>query len=170
MSELEARAGEAAAIAQAYSNYAEGLDSKNWPLVRRCFADEIYLDYGPMIDPGGSPDQPRAADDWMKMLQGVINGFDVTRHTITNHRFSFDGDSITCRAYLIADHVIFADPEVPLAGPEDVATVIGEYTNTYRRDSDGWKIHRSRLVIHYSTGNGDLFVTAAQRVAEQQGG
>ncbi len=43
-----------------YSCYGEGLDSKNWDLVRGCFADEVYIDYGALSSPTGAPEIPRA--------------------------------------------------------------------------------------------------------------
>ncbi|GMG88376.1 nuclear transport factor 2 family protein [Biformimicrobium ophioploci] len=149
-----------------YNAYAEGLDSKDWAKVRTCFADDVYLDYGPIIDPTGSPDRPRSADEWVKQLHLNIGGFDLTRHTITNHRVSVEGDSFSCKAYLIADHIMFKDPAMPITGPDDVATVIGEYTNHYRQVSGEWKIFRSRLDIHWSTGNIDLFAEALKRVTK----
>ena len=158
-----------AALAENYSLYGQGLDSKDWSLVSSCFAERVSIDYGTISDPTGSPDVPRIAADWLEVLQSVINGFDVTRHTITNHRFSFADGQVSCRAYLVADHVIFPDPAVPLVSDDDVATVVGEYTNHYERTLQGWKISRSKLEIHYSRGNLDLFGTAAERVAEQQG-
>lgn len=160
------------AIIDNYNRYAEGVDSKNWPLVRGCFADRVFIDYGEISDPTGSPDVAREADDWMKHIQGVINGFDITRHTITNHRFSVEGSRVSCTAYLIADHVIFTDPELPLVCDEQVVTVIGEYTNSYEHDGSDWKICRSKLVVNYSRGNLDLFATATERAAgllERQG-
>ena len=150
-----------------YNHYAEGLDSKNWPMVRDCFADEVLIDYGPISAESGSPDVPRKTEDWMKHLQSVINGFDITRHMITNHRFTLTDDQISCRAYLMADHVIFPDPEMPIAGPQDVVTVVGEYHNHYREIAGAWKIFKSELVVHYSTGNMELFGVSAQRVAAQ---
>jgi hypothetical protein len=156
-----------AALAENYSLYAQGLDSKDWALVRRCFADQVSIDYGTISDPTGSPDVPRNTQDWLQVLQSVINGFDITRHTITNHRTAFVDGLVSCRAYLIADHVIFSNPELPLVADDDVATVVGEYTNHYERTAEGWKICRSKLEIQYSRGNLALFVTAAERVAEQ---
>lgn len=150
-----------------YNHYAEGLDSKNWPMVRACFADEVLIDYGPISAESGSPDVPRKTEDWMNHLQGVINGFDVTRHMITNHRFTVTDDQISCRAYLMADHVIFPAPEMPIAGPDDVVTVVGEYHNHYREIEGVWKICKSELVVHYSTGNMNLFAVSAERVAAQ---
>ena len=52
-------------LAESYSRYAEGLDSKNWDMVRFCFADEIYIDYGDISAPTGAPEVPRRADEWM---------------------------------------------------------------------------------------------------------
>jgi hypothetical protein len=145
------------ALIDNYNAYAEGLDSKNWPLVRSCFGDEIYIDYGSISAPSGDPAVPRRADDWLVMLQSVINRFDITRHLITNHRLTIDGDSVSCRAYLSADHVKFADPSVPMVGDSDIITVVGEYNNFYRLTGGQWKICRSELVVNWSRGNMGLF-------------
>lgn len=153
------------ALIDNYNNYAEGLDSKNWPMVRDCFADEVLIDYGPISAATGSPDVPRKTDDWMKHLKSVINGFDITRHTITNHRVRIIGEEVSCTAYLTADHVIFADPSNPLVGDEDVVTVVGEYTNYYTRIGDTWRICKSQLVVNYSRGNLALFEQAPERAA-----
>lgn len=146
-----------AALIDNYNRYAQGLDSKDWDLVRGCFADEIYIDYGPLSAATGAPDVPRRADDWMDYLQSVINRFDVTRHTITNHRFVIDGDTVNCRAYLSADHVKFADPAMPIVGPGDSVMVVGEYSNHYGERDNRWLIVRSELVVNYSVGNAALF-------------
>jgi hypothetical protein len=154
------------AIIDSYNSYAQGLDSKDWALVRSCFADKVFIDYGEISDPTGSPDVARNSDDWMKHLQGVINGFDVTRHIITNHRPVITGDSISCTAYLTADHVIFANPEIPIVTPQELVTVVGEYTNWYERDGAGLKICRSKLVVYYSSGNLSLLERAMERAAQ----
>jgi hypothetical protein len=157
------------ALIDNYSNYAEGLDSKNWPLVRACFADEVLIDYGEISAATGGADMPRQTDDWMLHLKGVINGFDITRHTITNHRAIVSNDEVSCTAYLIADHVIFADPKLPHIGADDVVTVVGEYTNHYTEIDDAWRICQSALRMHYTSGNLGLFEVGAKRVAETQG-
>ncbi|MFV8783127.1 nuclear transport factor 2 family protein [Microbulbifer sp. SA54] len=146
-----------------YYRYAEGLDNKDWQQVRDCFAEEVFLDYGPIVDPGGSPDQPRPADDWVATLQRNIGGFDLTRHTICNHRVEVDGENVRCTAYLVADHIILQDSQMPIAGPDNIATVVGEYTNQYRHVGGEWKIFRSRLDIKWSSGNIALFQQAAER-------
>lgn len=154
------------ALIDSFNNYAEGLDSKNWPLVRGCFADQVYIDYGEISAATGSPDVPRAADDWMKHLMSVINGFDATRHTITNHRVVITDDEVSCRAYLTADHVVFSDPDNPVVGDDEVVTVVGEYTNHYELNGDRWQICKSALVVNWSRGNMELFATAPERAAK----
>ena len=153
-------------IIDAYNAYAEGIDSKDWALVLSCFADEVCIDYGEVHAAAGGPEVPRKAEAWLLSLQGVINGFDLTRHTITNHRFAMEGDCVVCRAYLTAEHVIFADPAIPAAAADEVATVVGEYTNTYQHTDDGWKIRKSKLHMNWSAGNADLFVVAMERAAQ----
>ncbi len=145
------------ALIDSYNAYAQGLDSKDWDLVRGCFDDEVFIDYGDISAPSGAPDVPRKADDWLKHLQTVINSFDITRHTITNHRVSIGPDEISCRAYLSADHVRFPNKDMPYASPDDVVTVVGEYNNYYREVDGKWKICRSELVVNWTAGNLALF-------------
>ena len=146
LEELETRN----AVIENYNHYAQGLDTKDWDMVRACFADEVFIDYGDISAPTGAPDVARRSDDWMGVLQGVINGFDITRHTITNHRFAIADGEVSCTAYLLADHVIFQDPALPVAGAEDVVTVVGEYTNHYRLESG----------VGRSAGRSWIFTTA----------
>ncbi|MDH3994844.1 MAG: nuclear transport factor 2 family protein, partial [Gammaproteobacteria bacterium] len=153
------------ALIDNYNAYAQGLDSKDWPLVRSCFAREVLIDYGSISAPTGDPAIPRVAEDWMQVLQSVINGFDITRHTITNHRVSITDSRVRCSAYLTADHVIFTNPDLPVVNDEEVVTVVGEYTNDYQLEDDGWKICKSQLVVNWSSGNMALFEIAAQRAA-----
>ena len=94
------------AMIDSYNRYAQGPDSKDWALVRACFADQVFIDYGGISDPTGLAGRARVSDDWMKVLQGVINGFDITRHVITNHRPLISDESVSCTAYPSADHDI----------------------------------------------------------------
>lgn len=152
-------------IIDVYHAYGEGIDSKNWPLVRGCFADEIYIDYGDTGADTGGKGALRRASDWMLALQSVINGFDITRHTMSNFRFSDAPMGLECRAYLTADHIVFADPDSNYAAENQVATVVGEYTNVFSGTGDGWKIVSSKLDTHYSRGNLQLFAVAGERAA-----
>lgn len=156
------------AMVQSFNNYAVGLDTKDWELLRSCFADEVLLDYGNI-----SPDQfktgkPSSSDAWVAHLKSVINGFDVTHHRISNHRFGIAGDMPWCKAYLAADHVIFKDPAMTDISADELSTVVGEYTNYYVQAPGGLKICRSRLAVQYSHGNAALFPEAIARAAAKE--
>jgi len=153
------------AMIDSYNRYAQGLDTKDWAMVRSCFADRVFIDYAGVSEATGSADVARASDDWMPVLQGVINGFDITRHLITNHRPVITEQEVSCTAYLVADHVIFPDPQVTIVTPADVVTVTGEYTNRYERIGGEWKICYSKLVMNYTGGNVDLLARAMERAA-----
>ena len=152
-------------IIDVYNAYGEGIDTKNWPLVRNCFADEIYIDYGDTGADTGGEGALRRAEDWMLALQSVINGFDITRHTLSNFRFRDTEPGIECRAYLMADHIIFSNSDNNFATENEIATVIGEYTNVFARSGADWKIVSSKLDTHYSKGNIALFAQAGERAA-----
>lgn len=151
------------AIAETIANYATGLDSKDWALVRDCFCDEIIIDYGAISEPTGGPDTPRKADDWVKVLQGNLQGFDITHHMIGNHRYRRRGDGIECTSYMVAEHVIFEDPATLLATEGSYITVAGYYTNGYIESRSGWRIADSQLKVTWMRGDPDLFLKAAQR-------
>lgn len=151
------------AIAEAYSNYATGLDTKNWAMVRECFCDEVYIDYGSISAPTGDPAIPRKADDWLQILTGTLAGFDMTQHSITNHRYEFMGDSVRCTAYLVAEHLMFDSPMMPLANDGQFITVSGYYTNDYVVERGHWRIAKSMLAVTWMRGDPGLFEKAVQR-------
>jgi len=157
------------ALIDSFTTYATALDGKDWTRLRSVFADEIYIDYGDISASTGDPNVPRKAEDWLAILQSVINGFDITRHAITNHRVTISDDEVKCSAYLCADHVMFPDPAVPVHGPEDVAVVVGEYTNYFVNLAGQWRVCKSELKVEYSTGNLDLFPKALERSAAAAG-
>ena len=58
---------------------------------------------------------------------------------------------------------------MPIVGPQDVVTVVGEYTNHYRQIDGAWKICKSELAVNWSHGNIALFTAATERVLAQHG-
>ncbi|MEH6636921.1 MAG: nuclear transport factor 2 family protein [Halioglobus sp.] len=153
------------ALIDNYNRYALGVDTKDWGMVRACFADRVFLDYAGLGASSTDSADGRDADEWIDTLQSVINGFDITRHAITNHRVTIFDQVVSCSAYLSADHVIFSAPEVPYVGDQDVVSVVGEYTNFYEQIEGDWKICKSQLIVNWTSGNTDLLATAMARVA-----
>jgi hypothetical protein len=159
-----------AELIENFNNYARGLDGKNWELVRSCFSDQVYIDYGDISAGTGAADEPRKAEDWLEYLKVVINGFDFTQHTITNHSVTVADGIVNCRAYVQADHVILADLAIPEASADQQTTVFGEYSNDYEQQADGcWTICKSALHVSWSSGNTALFIEAMTRSSAQGG-
>jgi hypothetical protein len=153
------------AIAEVMSNYATGLDTKNWAMVQDCFCEHVLIDYGAISASTGGPEVPRRAKDWLEILKANLSGFDIIQHNITNHRFVIGEDGVQCTAYLVAEHMIFADPAMPLANEGEFITVSGYYTNDFVIDAGQWRIAKSMLAVTWMRGDPGLFEIAAQRAA-----
>ena len=61
-------------ITEVLIRYATGIDSKDWPLFRSCWADEVDLDYGELgefTDPDAFTDlSPRCTTRWATPTPG----------------------------------------------------------------------------------------------------
>jgi hypothetical protein len=75
-----------AEISDVQLRYATGLDSRDWPLFRSCFADEIETDFTSVF--GGEPRKVRA-DRWTEAARRSLSGLEATQHMITNQKTRF---------------------------------------------------------------------------------
>jgi hypothetical protein len=149
-----------AAISDVQLRYATGVDSRDWPLYRSCFTDEIETDFSSAV---GRPPQRMKADDWVEFARRTINGMKATQHMITNHVITLDGDEATCVAYVQARHHLPNET----GGSDQV--MYGYYSNQFVRTSDGWKIRACKLTITWNEGNMHIFELARQRLEEAEG-
>ena len=134
-----------AEISDVQLRYATGLDSRDWPLFRSCFTDEIETDFTSVF--GGEP-RKVSADRWTEAARRTLSGLQATQHMITNHVITFDGDHhATCVAYVQARH------HNPDSTDESDPTVYGFYTNRFERTSSGWRIANCKLTVSWMTGN-----------------
>ena len=76
-----------------------------------------------------------------------------------------DDDRVQCTAYLVAEHMMFADPALPLANEGEFITVAGFYTNDFVIEAGQWRIAKSMLAVTWLRGNPGLFEVAAQKAA-----
>ena len=74
-----------AEISDVQLRYATGLDSRDWPLFRSCFADEIETDFTSVF--GGEP-RKVSADRWTEAARRSLSGLKATQHMITNQRLA----------------------------------------------------------------------------------
>ena len=139
--------------------YATGIDTRNWPLFRSIFADQLFVDFSSY---SGSPGSSMTADEWVAGCQRMLPGFDSTQHCLSNFVFDVRGDEATVTVYMQAEHFI-----ANLLG-DNSHTLGGFYVHELRRGEDGWRIHSTTLNVTWSRGNRQVYQLAAERVAGRQ--
>jgi hypothetical protein len=146
-----------AAISDVQLRYATGLDSRDWPLYRSCFTDEMDADFTSVF--GGQPRRVRA-DQWVAAARRLMTPLKATQHMITNHVITIDGDEATCVAYVQARH------HLPNDTGASEQNMFGYYTNRFARTPEGWKICACKLTVTWNTGNWNIFELARRRYEE----
>ncbi|MBW2444356.1 MAG: nuclear transport factor 2 family protein [Deltaproteobacteria bacterium] len=151
--ELHARQG----IRDTLSDYAAGIDLRDWPRYRACFTEEVDIDFETF---SGSPGQRIAADDWVAGVKMGLTGFQSTQHLISNHRIAVEGDEASCVANVQAQHYL------PNDDVADLYTLGGYYEDRLVRDAESWKIRACRLTVTWTRGDRSLFDRAVKRLAD----
>lgn len=139
--------------------YATGIDTRNWPLFRSIFADQLFMDFSSY---SGAPGAAMTADEWVAGCQRMLPGFDSTQHLLSNFVFDICGDEAMVTVYMQAEHFI-----ANRLG-DNSHTLGGFYVHTLRRGADGWRIQATTLNVTWSRGNRHVYQLAAERVAAQQ--
>lgn len=146
------------AISDVVIRYATAIDTRDSPLFRSCFTDEVYRDFTSFA--GGQP-ETIPADLWVAQVERGLWGFAATQHMSTNHVITLNGDEAVCVSYMQAQHYLPNDEY------ESTITLGGHYTNTLVRAAEGWKISRCLLTVTWRTGDMRLFDLARQRLKER---
>jgi SnoaL-like protein len=144
-----------AEISDVVLRYATGIDRRDWPLFRSCFADQVELDFTSW---SGGEVRSSNADEWVAGVAAGLSGFDATQHISSNHVHEIDGDRATCVSYMIAHH------HAVEAGERLMHKIGGYYTNQLRKGADGWRIHACKLTVTWEMGDrARLFGISQQR-------
>lgn len=114
-------------IAEVLIRYATGIDSKDWPLLRTCWTDDVDVDYGEV----GRYSGVEAITDLMAQLH---NGMGPTYHRLSNLSVTVDGDRAVARSYVLAH--LQAVPGDPASWVE----ALGHYDDELVRTPAGWRI------------------------------
>ncbi len=138
-----------AQIGDVLIRYATGIDSKDWPLLRSCWADEIEVDYGEL----GRFTDPDTLTDLMAQIHG---GMGATYHRMSNFVIDVQGDSATVRSYVHA--VLMLQPD----DADNWIDVIGQYDDEFVRTPGGWRIwRRASRTARMLTGGAQAGAAAA---------
>ncbi len=149
-------------IARKRYEYALGIDTRDFDLLRSIFTDDITMDFE---DYSGQPAQTLSADAWVAGVRVLFTGLDATQHVMTNPIVDIDGESATCRMYMKAEHFLANDE-----GSFDYA-IGGYYTDRLRKDGDRWLIEAVTLKLFWQRGNRHIMQLAqdigARRLGQQ---
>ena len=136
-------------IAEVLIRYATGIDSKDWPLLRSCWTDQIDVDYQQL----GRFTSADALTDVMRQLHENMG---PTYHRMSNFVIAVDGDRATVRSYVHA---------VLMLQPDDSANwvdALGHYDDVFVRTPDGWRISERVSRTARTLTGGDLAAAAAK--------
>ena len=134
-------------IAEVLIRYATGIDSKDWPLLRSCWTDEIDVDYQQL----GHFTSPDALTDVMRQLHENMG---PTYHRLSNFVISVKGDRATMRSYVHAVLMLQRDDDT------NWVDALGHYDDVFVRTADGWRISKRVSRTARTLAGGD-FATAA---------
>jgi len=119
-------------IIDVFNRYATGVDKRNREIYRSCFTDELDVNItGETIR--------QTADAWIDQAFSSLASFAKTQHIITNHSVNISGDEAEAVAYLQAHHF----------NEGSKWSVWGDYSNTFIRTSEGWRINSLRLAMEW---------------------
>jgi 3-phenylpropionate/cinnamic acid dioxygenase small subunit len=144
-------------IAEVLIRYATGIDSKDWPLLRSCWTDEIDVDYQQL----GRFTSADALTDVMRQLHDNMG---PTYHRMSNFVIAIDeaGDRATVRSYVHA--VLMLQPD----DSTNWVDALGHYDDVFVRTPDGWRISERVSRTPRTLTGGDLAAAAAKAALEGQ--
>jgi hypothetical protein len=148
-------------ISEAIIRYFNGLDVRDWEMVRATLADTIDLDFSQLF---GDPRTLHESDDFVAFARTVLSGFRHTQHISPNHVITIDGDRASATAYMYAWHSVPSDGK-----GGDSYTLRGTYDVGLVRVGDGWGINRLHMAVWDEAGNKDTYGIARRRYEESEG-
>ncbi|MEM7029516.1 MAG: nuclear transport factor 2 family protein [Chloroflexota bacterium] len=129
-------------------------DQQNWGLCRRCFADEVFVDYTSLA--GGEP-ATIPSDALIEAWRGLLPGFTTTQHLIGSHVVHMQEDEANCLAHFQATHVI--DNERWVLG--------GHYQFRLQPKDESWQIAAITMTALWSVGDQARLLQQATKRASQ---
>jgi 3-phenylpropionate/cinnamic acid dioxygenase small subunit len=136
-------------IAEVLVRYATGIDSKDWPLLRSCWTDEIDVDYQQL-------GRFTSADALTEVMTRLHENMGPTYHRLSNFVIAVDGDRATARSYVHA--VLMLQPD----DSTNWVDALGHYDDIFVRTQGGWRIRERLSRTARTLAGGDLATTAVK--------
>ncbi len=142
------------AITRLRYEYAFGIDTRDFVLLRSIFTDQIRMDFSSY---NGRPAASMSADVWVAGCAALFNGLDATQHTMTNPVVDVAEGSrhATQRMSMQAAHFL-----------DDIEfTIGGWYQDSLVRTETGWRIEAVTLNVTWRRGDESIMAAAIERAA-----
>jgi len=136
-------------IVEVLIRYANGIDSKDWPLFRSCWTDEIDVDYQQL-------GRFTSADALTEVMTRLHEDMGPTYHRLSNFVIAVDGDRATARSYVHA--VLMLQPD----DSTNWVDALGHYDDIFVRTQGGWRIRERLSRTARTLAGGDLATTAVK--------
>lgn len=121
------------AITEVLYRYAEGIDTRNWKVLRSCFIDDVAADYG---DVG----KWYSADAITEAMEDLHRDMGHTLHRVGNVLIEFHGDAARSRSYV---HALLNET------PEGAKLIqaYGIYRDHFVKKQGVWKISERKFTL-----------------------
>jgi hypothetical protein len=139
------------AITAVQNAYAVGIDMRDWPGLRGCFADDATISFG-------RPSRVGGLEEFMEWAPVFHAALGETLHQITTHQVRLGSREANASCYL---HAVLLD-----AGGGASTSVFGRYDDVFTRVDGRWLIRQRRfrpLWRHRNTEPADLPNTGSAR-------
>lgn len=122
---------------------AAAVDEREWEVFTDCFAADATAE---LPRTGGHARR----GDMVAAIRAVVERLELTQHFLSNHRVELCDDGVRASCYVLSQHVRRRESQ------EVTYTFGGRYTDTMRRDPDGFRIRHRRLEVLWSTGDSGI--------------
>jgi hypothetical protein len=122
-------------------------DERDWPTVRRCFAEKVLFDMTSLA--GGAPSwvtPEQIAAGWEEGLRQL----EAIHHQVGNYHVDVRGDEATAFCYGIASHYRST------GSGRNTRVFVGSYDFHLLRVEERWRIDSFRFNLKYIDGNAEL--------------
>lgn len=122
------------AIADVLHRHSRGLDRSDAALIRGCYWPDAELDYGVYKGP---------AHPFADLVVGALtDSYELTRHSISNTTFAFDGEQARTESYVDANHLF--------PGGTQELRVGSRYLDLLEKREGKWRMLQRQVVIDWS--------------------
>lgn len=146
---------EEARITVVVSSIPMAVDLAAYDVAERAFADPVVIDYTTLW--GGEP-ATMSPGALMDAWRGIVPGFDVTHHALSNVEVTVTGDTAVATADVDGSHWIDGEIWRP----------IGTYYWDLVKVSDDWKVTRMVFDMTEEIGSRELASVAMERAAASE--